>query len=207
MKHGPTKKCPICAKEVYFSPSRISAKFCSWECKSKSQRTGKPTKCTVCGKEYYRSPSLIRIRGSSYCSKKCMYSIKRSRNTRATRTRVWAVFSKYIRTRDKGICFTCGKYATGMGYHAGHYIPSSICGVLLKYHEANVHGQCFNCNINLGGYGAMYDRKMREKYGEEFVEELWRVKNQEIKQFTKLNYEKIYDEFKGKLELLNKVKN
>ena len=53
----------------------------------------------------------------------------------------------------------------------------------------------------------MYDRKMREKYGEEFVEELWRVKNQEIKQFTKLNYEKIYDEFKGKLELLNKVKN
>lgn len=92
--------------------------------------------------------------------------------------KLWKACSLYIRLRDKGICFTCGRFAEGPGFHAGHFIPSSICGILLKYDEDNIHGQCFYCNINLGGYGARYHQRMVEEYGEVFVQELWEKKNQ-----------------------------
>lgn len=89
------------------------------------------------------------------------------------RKKLEAVCNRYIRLRDKGICFTCGKYAEGSAYHAGHYIPKSICGINLRYDELNIHGQCYRCNIHLGGYGAMYDQRMRSIYGNEAVNALW----------------------------------
>lgn len=64
---------------------------------------------------------------------------------------LWKVFSEYIRKRDKGICISCGRYAEGSGYHAGHFIPKSVGGITLYFDEENVNGQCYNCNINLGG--------------------------------------------------------
>ncbi len=54
--------------------------------------------------------------------------------------KLWKVFSLYIRTRDKNICFICGRYATGSGYHASHFIPKSIGGLELYFNEYNVHG-------------------------------------------------------------------
>ncbi len=89
---------------------------------------------------------------------------------------LWNWFSKYIRLRDKGICFTCGRYAEGSGYHAGHFIPSSIGGLALRYHEDNVHGQCYNCNINLGGSQWAYGVKL----GAKMVKKLMDLKNKVI---------------------------
>lgn len=85
---------------------------------------------------------------------------------------LWKWFSKYIRLRDKGICFTCGRYAEGSGYHAGHFVPAAVGGLLLRYDERNVHGQCYHCNINLGGWGERYAQRMEEKYGKKVVAEL-----------------------------------
>ncbi len=93
--------------------------------------------------------------------------------------KLWKVFADYVKKRVGGVCFTCGRTAEGMGYHAGHYIPKSICGIALYFHENNVHGQCFNCNINLGGNGRMYERAMLKKYGKKIVEDLDR-KSREI---------------------------
>ena len=73
---------------------------------------------------------------------------------------LWRYFSLFIRRRDKGICFTCGRRCEGKGYHAGHFIPKSICGVVLYFDERNVHGQCYNCNINLGGNHYIYGKKL-----------------------------------------------
>lgn len=86
--------------------------------------------------------------------------------------RVWITVSKFIRLRDKGICFVCGKYAEGSAYHAGHFIPGSICGVSLFFSEVNLHGECYNCNINLGGNGALYALAMQKKYGPDIIEKL-----------------------------------
>lgn len=98
---------------------------------------------------------------------------------------LWKLTSDFVRKRDCGICFTCGRFAEGSAYHAGHYIPASIGGIELKYDERNIHGQCYHCNINLGGYGVMYHRRMLEIYGKELVEELWRIKNLKSHWLTK----------------------
>lgn len=86
---------------------------------------------------------------------------------------LWKEFSKYIRTRDKGICFICGKKAHGSGYHAGHFIPKSVGGITLYFNEDNVNGCCYHCNINLGGNLYEYGQKL----GEKKVKELYALKN------------------------------
>lgn len=79
---------------------------------------------------------------------------------------LWKVFSQYIRQRDKNICFTCGRYAEGSGYHAGHFIPKSVGGLELYFNEENVRGQCYNCNINLGGNQYEFAKRLGFKKAE-----------------------------------------
>lgn len=109
--------------------------------------------------------------------KKSPLKKKSSSKPSVLKRKLWKATSDYIRTRDKGTCFTCGRQAHGSAYHAGHFIPDAVGGVLLRYDERNIHGQCFNCNINLGGFGAMYSKKMIERYGQETVDELWQMKH------------------------------
>lgn len=96
---------------------------------------------------------------------------------------LWKVFSEYIRKRDKGICFTCGRQCEGKGYHAGHFVTQGSGGLLLKFHEKNVHGQCYNCNINLGGNHYIYGKKL----GAKIVKELYDLKDKE-KTLEQMNY-------------------
>jgi hypothetical protein len=91
--------------------------------------------------------------------------------------KLWAVFSLYIRQRDKGICFTCGRHAEGSGYHAGHFVPKSVGGLALYFHEDNVRGQCYNCNINLGGCQYEYGKRL----GIELSEDLYSLKGKTTK--------------------------
>lgn len=107
------------------------------------------------------------------------------------RKKLEVICNRYIRLRDKGICFTCGAYAEGSAYHAGHYIPKSICGIDLRYDQLNIHGQCYRCNIHLGGYGAMYEQNMRGKYGNAVVDALWAKKTTGKKWYEKDFLEKI----------------
>ena len=124
---------------------------------------------------------------------------KKKNNLKKLRKKLETVCNRYIRLRDKNICFTCGKFAEGHGYHAGHYIPKSICGVNLRYNELNIHGQCYRCNIHLGGYGAMYDQRMRSVYGEKVVNGLWAQKKPGAKWYEKDFLERI-EYFTNKLK-------
>lgn len=105
---------------------------------------------------------------------------------------LWKVFSEYIRRRDRGICFTCGRFSQGSGYHAGHFVPKSIGGLSLYFNEENVNGQCFNCNINLGGNQYIYSRKLGKK-----AEALYALKGKIIKDFP---YEERINYYKSLLE-------
>jgi len=82
------------------------------------------------------------------------------------------VFSKYVRERDNYTCITCGKVARGSGMHAGHFIPSSICGLGLRYDEDNVYAQCFSCNLHKSGNYVTFREKLVERNGKELVLEL-----------------------------------
>lgn len=114
--------------------------------------------------------------------------IKKQTNAQLKK-KLWEVFSKYIKARDKNICFTCGRYAEGSGMHSGHFIPKSVGGIALYFHEDNVHAQCYNCNINLGGNQYIYGIKL----GEDKVKELYLLKQKIIKDYPfqeKINYYK-----------------
>lgn len=69
-------RCQICTKEFYVKPSHIKlgwGKYCSIECRSKSQLNGKFVKCLICNKSIYRSTAHLgrSISGKYFCSKKC----------------------------------------------------------------------------------------------------------------------------------------
>lgn len=107
----------------------------------------------------------------------------RKENITLKKKKLWKLFSAYIRKRDKYVCFTCGKINTGAGMHAGHFIPSSICGVGLRYDESNVHAQCFRCNIHLSGNWVEYRERMIKRYGIDVVHDLERRRHQITKDF------------------------
>jgi hypothetical protein len=115
--------------------------------------------------------------------------------------KLWKVFSEYIRKRDKGVCYTCGRYATGSGYHAGHFISKSICPVSLYFSEENTHGQCFRCNIHLSGNWPNYLDRMITEYGQERVDELLAQRHQTEK-WTPADYEEKIEYYKQKLKEL-----
>jgi hypothetical protein len=110
--------------------------------------------------------------------------------------KLWKVFSEYVRKRDKGICFTCGRQAHGSGYHAGHFIAKAVGGITLYFHEENVRGQCYNCNINLGGNSYVFGTKL----GNDIVQELYTLKQQITKDFP---YAEKIEYYSQKLKELN----
>lgn len=112
--------------------------------------------------------------------------------------KLWNIFSQYIRKRDKGICFTCGRYAEGSGYHAGHFIQKSVGGIGLYFHPDNVRGQCYNCNINLGGNQYIFGQKL----GEKKAKELYAMKGK-VTKWTVEDYEEKIKEYQEKLSTLN----
>lgn len=96
----------------------------------------------------------------------------------------------FVRQRDSvnkpsigGNCVDCGKYVTGGAFQAGHFEPSGSCGVLLRYHPHNMHGQASGCNMGVVQERVKinYTLAMIKKYGEEYVWEMKALKKRNVK--------------------------
>lgn len=74
-------------------------------------------------------------------------------------------------------CYTCNKPISGSNKQLGHFLAKSVCGALLKYDMRNLRWQCYYCNINLGGNGATFYKNLANEKGQEYVDELFRIKN------------------------------
>jgi len=77
------------------------------------------------------------------------------------------IFSLYIRLRDNGVCYTCGKRGDIKQMQAGHYISRSC--MALRWHEANVHCQCYSCNVCKHGDLITYRERLIDEFGEEYI--------------------------------------
>jgi hypothetical protein len=87
---------------------------------------------------------------------------------------LWEECKRITRERHGNKCFTCGKTGlSGSDWHTGHFIPKGVCGAFLKYDLRNLRPQCYNCNINLGGAGAEFYRRLVEYEGQEYVNKLF----------------------------------
>lgn len=103
--------------------------------------------------------------------------------------KAWAVFSKWVRERDKR-CVTCG---STNGLQAGHFWHNC-----LDFDEININAQCSQCNHYMSGNLAPYSVYLIRKYGKEAFEELekrhWLALRGEIR--TEKDYLDIIDKYK-----------
>ena len=108
-----------------------------------------------------------------------------------------AIFSLYIRHRDKFTCFTCGRVGDRKSSQNGHYIPRQYNST--RYDERNNNCQCFACNMFYGGQPDIYTLRLQEKYGEGIIKELNSLR-QQIKQWSPNELEELIIIYKQKLE-------
>lgn len=90
--------------------------------------------------------------------------------------------ARHIDTNGNWHCYTCGHLIDEpTKAQTGHFIASSICGAFLRYDLRNLRVQCYRCNINLSGNGAMFYRNMVQEVGQEAVDQLFIDKNKIVK--------------------------
>lgn len=118
--------------------------------------------------------------------------------------KLWEAVRNLIRKRDGNVCFVCKKGGlAGANWHGGHFIPSSTCGMFLRYDIRNVHSSCYYCNINLGGNGGQFYKSLAEEYGQKFVDQLFIDKQKTVK-WGIPELEQMTEYYEGLLELTPK---
>jgi len=96
-----------------------------------------------------------------------------------------AVREKYLDHRGYVNCYTCDKLLTEKkDMHTAHFLPSASCGAYLRYDMRNLRICCYNCNVNLGGNGAEYYRRMVNEMGQEHVDQIFKDKQKVIQADT-----------------------
>lgn len=123
---------------------------------------------------------------------------------RSLRNKLWELCKAITRKRYGNTCYTCDKWPlAGPGWQTGHFIPRSRGGLSLKYDLKNLRPQCYGCNIDLGGNGSEFYRRLVQNEGQEYVDELFSRKNFLLKETKDFYYDKIA-EYKNILALLEK---
>lgn len=116
---------------------------------------------------------------------------------RSLRTKTWELCKAITRARYGNVCYTCGKTGlAGGSWQTGHFIARSIGGLLLKYELKNLRPQCYRCNVDLSGNGAVFYRKLVEVEGQAYVDWLFEQKSIITKE-TKDFYYDLIAEYKA----------
>lgn len=92
--------------------------------------------------------------------------------------KAWKWFSLYVRLVDADDfgfvhCVTCGKKMHFREAQAGHFTPGRYKYIL--FDKRGCYPQCYRCNIELKSNPRKYDAYMRQKVGQEVMDELDRL--------------------------------
>jgi hypothetical protein len=107
---------------------------------------------------------------------------------------IWIEVKRIIRARYKHQCYTCGRFIAGINCQTGHLIAKASLGAYLKYDLRVLRLQCYHCNINCGGMGAVFIEKMRKREGDEYVDKILKDRQVTVKAYD--HYIKILEEYK-----------
>lgn len=95
---------------------------------------------------------------------------------------IWEECKRIIRRDYGNTCYTCGKGGLeGSNWHTGHLWAKASLGAYLKYSLDVLRPQCYFCNINCGGQGAIFYKKMLDEKGKKFMEQLEKDKQVTVK--------------------------
>lgn len=148
-----TKKCSMC--RTPFEPRSAWAKVCSPECSIAHVAAEKARKDR---KE--RQEGLIALKPAKWWKAKAKKAMH-----------------LFVRTRDEGKqCASCDTVLVKLGRVGGDYDAGHLRTVgsskHLEFDERNVWGQCKYCNDRLHGNEREYERRLRIKMGDEYVDGL-----------------------------------
>lgn len=114
---------------------------------------------------------------------------------------LWQLCKEIIRKIHGPTCYTCGRTGLiGSNWHTGHLWPKAALGAYLKYDLRVLRSQCYNCNINLGGNGAVFYSKMLQEIGPEKMAELEADKQKSVKAYD--HYVKLIEDYQNLLKEL-----
>lgn len=111
------------------------------------------------------------------------------------------VFAEYIRLRDSNgdtfRCISCGQVKPMSQCQCGHYI--SRAHMATRFDEKNCNGQCCGCNIFKSGNVVEYRFGLIDKYGEEVVNQLEAMRNDQ-RQIKDHEYKELIQYYKDKVK-------
>ncbi len=125
--------------------------------------------------------------------------------TRAWYKKNWADvwFSRYIRLRGKGQCYTCKNFnADPMKLQCGHFVPRQYSST--RYDETNCQSQCYACNMLYNGQPDVFALNLTRDFGNDIVKQLNSLRSRIEKD---MNYEGIGNTYKKKFEMLFNEEN
>lgn len=72
---------------------------------------------------------------------------------------LWELCRKIVKLRYPHRCYTCSKQLIDgtSDFHTGHFIPSSVCSVEMRYSLDNLRPQCSSCNVWKSGDWLSYE--------------------------------------------------
>jgi len=118
---------------------------------------------------------------------------------------IWELCKQIIRLTYGNVCYTCGAVGlVGSNWHTGHLWAKASLGAFLKYDLRVLRPQCYSCNINKGGMGADFYRKMVSENGQKYMDNLEKERQITVNAYD--HYAKILPEYKLKLDEIQKSK-
>ncbi len=110
--------------------------------------------------------------------------------------KLWAECKRIIRARYGNICYTCRVGGLiGSNWHTGHLWAKASLGAFMKYDLRVLRPQCYDCNINKGGMGADFLKRMQNENSVEFMEQLQNDRQVTVKAYE--HYEKLLEKYKN----------
>lgn len=108
----------------------------------------------------------------------------KKKSVKTLKTKLWRMFSKYIRLRDSDEdgyveCFTGGGKMWWRDSQAGHFQSRRFSSTFI--HEKNVHAQSPEHNLFLAGNQYVYGKRLDEVYGQGTADELVQLSRQTFK--------------------------
>ncbi len=139
----------------------------------------------------------------NYIVKRSPLKRKSKSDIRKLQDKLWELCKQIIRLRYPHFCYTCDKPIEGSNCQTGHFIPKASSPAELKYSLDNLRLQCYHCNINLGGNGTEFYRRLEHNEGKEYVDKLFKAKYILVKADT-MWYENKIQEYTAILDRLQK---
>lgn len=126
-------------------------------------------------------------------SKEMIPKKSKRKSARQLKKKLWIIFSKYIRQRDKYRCISCGKQLDKYTSEAGHFVHNQM-----DFSELNINCQCTRCNKWLHGNLGNYAINLQWKIGGKKVKWLLGQKGK-VEKYTVGELELLIKDYTNKL--------